>query len=163
MGRIKIFTSGRNQSGSSSADSAPLRDMVARAAFSITSMANNENTWLTIDFGDNILIKPTQYRLQHYDSDKNYMRNWNLLGSTDGVNWEIIKKHGTNWLEGSPPFTKPYQSIIFEIENARNYYKIFKIKMISPNTGAKGENESGTWEICVHSFEVYGFVRGNIN
>ena len=147
--KIKIKSSGWYQSGGS------IYDMVARTAKMSRTRYDIPTPWVTIDFGDNILIKPTHYTLRHYTRDWCYIKNWTVLGSLDGINWEIIKKHSTNWWNDSSPFTKPGQSITFSIASNK-YYRIFKIQMTS-------KNNYPDWSMCVNGFEVYGYVRGNKN
>ena len=107
-----------------------------------------KNSWISFDFGSEMLIKPTKYTLRHYTYDWGYIINWNFLGSLDGISWEIIKKHENH----KSPFTEPRQSITFTISGCNQYYQHFKIQMTGKNSNGYG------WSICVNGFEVYGFV-----
>ena len=115
-----------------------------------------KDAYVTLDF-KTIWIKPTHYTLRHMDWSNHYMMGWNLLGSLDGMNYEIIKKHGTKgWFGSTPasPFTKPEESVTFKIENVNKYYNHFKIQITKKNSG-------DDWGITFNGFEIYGYVRGN--
>ena len=82
--------------------------------------------------------------------DNRYMKHWNLLGSLDGICYEIIKAH-SHWIS---PFGGPGKSKTFKIDNANKYYNHFKIEIT-------GKNSDGWWHITFNGFEIYGDVYGN--
>eukprot|EP01083_Nonionella_stella_P283811 966011_1 len=69
-----------------------INNMVGRTvAWTFTSWISN--AWVSFDFGKNIKIKANKYTLRHYDCDDSYLRNWNFMGSNDGIKWTVIKQH----------------------------------------------------------------------
>ena len=109
------------------------------------------NSWITIDFGQNIAIKPTHYTLRHSKGwDNSYMKSWSLVGSLDGVCWELISKH-SHW---TSPFGKAGKSKTFEIKHCSKYYNAFKVQLT-------GKDSDGEWCICANGFELYGYVECN--
>ena len=108
-----------------------------------------KNSWIEFNF-QTIRIKPTHYTLRHFTLDYSYMKSWNLLGSLDGINYEIIKKH-SHWRS---PFKKSGHSKTFQIENVNKYYQYFKIQIT-------GKDSDGYGGIKFNGLELYGYVCGN--
>ena len=113
-----------------------------------------EKAWVIIDFGPKIKIKPTCYTLRHYKDDDCYLKYWNLLASINGNDWSIIDKH-SHWVS---PFPGKGKSKTFKIGNCAKYYQMFKVQMTGKNSGLAG-GISGSWQICCHCFEIYGFMQ----
>ena len=126
-----------------------INDMVERTP-KCSFSSSVKNSWITFNFGD-IAIKPTHYTLRHYENDSYYIKKWNILGSSDSVNWEIINSH-SHWIS---PFGGPGKSKTFKVKTTK-YYKYFKIQM-------SGRNSSDNWCITINGFEIYGYIWGNKN
>ena len=148
LNKIKLKSSGWSLYGSINA-------MVERAT-KWSYSKDIKNGWVSFDLLS-LQIKPTHYTLRHFDRDGWYMKSWNLLGSLDGTNYEIIKKHGNK----TSPFTFAEQSITFKIENVDKYYRHFKIQITAMNCGAYNYLVYPDWRITFNGFEIYGYVRGN--
>lgn len=56
---------------------------------------NVPNSWVQFDFKDKLIIV-TDYTIQSDGSDGNHLLHWELEGSNDGKNWEVIDKRDTN-------------------------------------------------------------------
>eukprot|EP01084_Bolivina_argentea_P238680 400984_1 len=142
---ISLKSSGWNEQSES------IDYMVSRTSVN-TSTLPKENAWIRFDFGGNIKISPTAYTLRH-SKDKNacYLRNWNLMGSIDGVYWKKIMQHGST-LFSDKSLYKPGQSCTWIIKNCYEYYRFFKIEMTA-------KNSSWSWLICVNGFEIYGYLK----
>ena len=159
LDRIKLESSGwhgGHKGGS-------INDMVGRATnkeqYSYSD--NIKNGWIIVDF-KSIRIKPTHYTLRHWNSgqyvDSMCMKSWNLLGSLDGMKYEIIDKH-SYWIS---PFGKG-KTKTFRIDDSNKYYQYFKIEITGKNSG--GHRNSGSapsdWCISFNDLEIYGYVRSN--
>ncbi len=134
-GLIKLKSSGWNSGWNS------INNMVGRTS-TVTCTSRIKNAWISFDFGKNIKIKPKNYTLRHrYDCDGGYLRNWNLLGSNDGIKWTLIKQHGS-WMSSDKSLNKKGQSHTWTIENCDTFYQMFKIQMT-------GKNRDGHWSFLV--------------
>ena len=129
----------------------------------------SEKGWIVFNFGP-IRIKPTYYTLRHRNSDNCYMKSWNLLGSLDGIKYEILDKHW-HWIS---PFGGPGQSRTFKIDgNSNKYYRYFKIQITGKNSGFQHVKPAlalmggitivtiGHWAITFYGLELYGYVCGD--
>eukprot|EP01084_Bolivina_argentea_P142515 250369_1 len=107
------------------------------------------NAWLMVDFGNNLLIKPTHYTIDHCDKlDFEMMKNWNLEGSIDGIKWNVIYKHENDeWIDKSK-FAKTWKL------NTDNYYNKFRI-IITDKSDTKYRSS-----LRIRRIEFYGHVKG---
>merc|ERR1719387_2086785 len=60
-------------------------------------------SWWQIDLGKRIKLRPNYYSVRHDSSDE-FMRNWELRGSTDGSHWTTLRTH-----ENDGTINKPLQ------------------------------------------------------
>eukprot|EP01084_Bolivina_argentea_P110829 197829_1 len=68
------------------------KDIVSRTSVGNSNTDSVVNGWIMIDF-TKLTIKPTAYSLRASDINGHFLRTWNLEGSQDGNNWDIIKSH----------------------------------------------------------------------
>ena len=84
------------------------------------------------------------------------MKHWNLLGSLDGLAYEIIDEQ-SNWIWPLGKFGFPEKT--FEIDNVNECYQYFKIQITGKNGGHI--DFDCDWLIWFNGLELYGFVQGN--
>eukprot|EP01084_Bolivina_argentea_P015415 28845_1 len=105
------------------------------------------NAWISFDFGKNIKINPTKYTLRHSSCINFYLRGWDFMGSNDGKEWAVIKKHVSD-----TSLNKPRQSHTWTIQNCNTFYQMFKIQMTT-------KDSAGYWCINANGFEIYGHLQ----
>jgi len=125
------------------ADSADATAIVGRQAVRCVTKPNRNGGWFIIDFGDR-KIKPTHYMLRHYISwDTEALRNWNLEGSNNGNNWEIIKVH-----KDDQTLKMKGQCFTWGVQT-NSFYSMFRIRQT-------GSNSNNHWYVALSGFEIYG-------
>eukprot|EP01084_Bolivina_argentea_P018780 34949_1 len=142
-GLVKLNSSGWSKGS--------INDMVGRT-YKWSYSSPKKGSWVTIDFGGNMKIKPNAYTLQYTNNEGGaylFLRNWNFEGSNDGSNWEIIKQHTDD-----TTFNKKNESHTFTINDCNKYYQYFRIKM----TGKTSDNH---WFFVYTMLEIYGHLTGN--
>ena len=111
---------------------------------------DGRDSWISIDFGDKMLIRPTAYSLRQATGWKgnHEMRNWELMGSNNGMDWSAIIRHeNCQDLKNAGNM----ETATWRIENFSSSFQMFKIQMTGPNS-------SGSWEFTTSGFEIYGFL-----
>jgi len=104
-----------------------------------------EGAWFKIDFLHR-KIKPTHYMLRHYSSwDTEALRHWNLEGSNNGINWELIKEH-----KDDKNLNMKGQCYTWGV-NADTFYSMFQIRQT-------GLNSNGHKYMALSGFEIYGWM-----
>ena len=111
---------------------------------------NIVGAWASIEFVDGVTVRPTKYTLSH-ETASHYLclRSWVFEGSNDGAKWTAIREHSNDkslWRKG--------QSHSWDTPNADGYFNRFRVRMT-------GGNSEGSWQLCAHALEIYGFVRGD--
>jgi len=130
-------------SGDLVADSEDASAIAGRQAVRCVTKPNMKGAWFIIDFLHR-KIKPTHYMLRHYISwDTEALRNWNLEGSNNGNNWEIISVHNND-----KNITMKGQCFTWDVET-RTFYSMFRIKQT-------GTNSNNHWYVALSGFEIYG-------
>merc|ERR1712013_226250 len=105
------------------------------------------SAWASIEFTDDVMVRPTHYTLSHYAYTGSYLRSWTFEGRRDGEqHWTLIKMH-TN----DQAFQYQGQSHTWSTPNNKQYFNQFRIHMI-------GLNSFGDWRLMAHALEIYGFV-----
>ena len=100
---------------------------------------------ITIDFGDNIQIKPTAYTIRHaYYDQRNALRSWIFCGYDKHKAQKVILKQ----YKFNRTFNKGYKSHTFKVKSDR-FFKRFSIVMT-------GKNSSGYRDLHVSGLEIYG-------
>ena len=55
---------------------------------------NQRSKWISVDLGEGRLLVPNHYCLRgEACCHRDYLRNWELQGSVDGVSWKTLKSH----------------------------------------------------------------------
>ena len=124
--------------------------MVGNKACRSCSSDKQGGAWASIEFVDDVMVKPTRYTLAHWTwNDFNYLRNWVFEGSSDGEQWTLIKQHSDD-----RALSWPGQSHTWSTPNVDAYFNRFRVRMT-------GEDSDGRWFLTAHALEIYGFVRSN--
>jgi len=56
--------------------------------------ANVANSWMMVDLGFGRALQVDHYCLRHGYSNGNYvLRNWNLEGSNNNIDWSVLRGH----------------------------------------------------------------------
>ena len=125
-----------------------IQDMICRGTTSHHSGLplvgyTGAHPWFTIDFGQNIKIKPRCYTLTHSQNWFGVIRDWCFEGSNTGKDWTIIKQHVDD------KSLSINNSHTFQIENCEQYYRHFRFY-------ATGRQHHGHWEFTASCIEIYG-------
>eukprot|EP01083_Nonionella_stella_P309779 1098337_1 len=104
-----------------------------------------ENSWFSVDFGANVMVKPTHYTLRHDNNNDHFLRSWNFEGSNNGENWNILKQH-----DNDTSLNTAWGTHTWSVECDESY-KMFRIHMMAKNT-----NEN--WHLLCAGFEIYGVL-----
>ncbi|EFA81627.1 hypothetical protein PPL_05618 [Heterostelium album PN500] len=105
------------------------------------------NSYYSVDIGSKYVLCPNYYTMRYAGDSQGSIyaapKNWQLLGSLDGEQWDILTTHhnDTSLKEGYSISGWPIDSI--------HSYRHLKIQMTGPN------QRDGD-ELCVCCFEVYG-------
>jgi len=96
-------------------------------------------------------VKPKKYTLRHgYTSQGHAMRNWDLLGSEDGKQWDLIKRHVDDMTMGDQK--KLQETASWDLSDVKSFYSYFKIKIT-------GNSSSGTDYLMMGGCEIYGTLK----
>jgi len=109
---------------------------------------NIPNSWYSFDLGENNSIIPNYYSLRHDNYPSYVLRSWNLEGSNDNMNWQILKEHrGDDSLQeiaGS--------SASWPLPNLKVPYRYLRVLQTGPNS-------SNSYHLILSGFEVYGTLQ----
>ena len=113
-----------------------------------------EGAWASIEFVDDIMVKPTKYTLSHSMRWTGmFLPSWKFEGSRDGKQWTLIKEHSKKELEGRSDAET--QSNSWSTPNLHEYFNRFRVRA--------GMNSNGEFYGCQylmgHALEIYGFVQ----
>eukprot|EP01084_Bolivina_argentea_P009689 18073_1 len=92
---------------------------------------------------EKIEFKLKKYSLRNNDDNKRILRNWNLEGSTDGINWIIIRRHK---LDSS--LTKRNQIHTWDVDT-NQFFSHFRIHIT-------GKNNYDNYSVNCAGIELYG-------
>ena len=92
-------------------------------------------------------VQLTNYVIQtHNDSSRPYIKNWDLSGSKDGINWVTLDSVTNN-----SSLSKP-SSIFMRKVQTNEFYRAFKLSHTGPNS-------LGYDNIAIAHLELYGSIR----
>eukprot|EP01084_Bolivina_argentea_P049295 90677_1 len=114
----------------------------------IATCTSGKNCWFSVNFGG-CKIKPVSYSLKHDKYNDYYMRDWNLEGSNDGINWTILKQH-----KNDTTINEANKIFGWKIDECDQTYKIFRVNMT-------GRNAKGEWWLHCAGFEICGHLSGH--
>eukprot|EP01095_Lingulamoeba_sp_RSL-Kostka_P013508 TRINITY_DN5622_c1_g1_i1.p1 TRINITY_DN5622_c1_g1~~TRINITY_DN5622_c1_g1_i1.p1 ORF type:complete len:451 (+),score=133.97 TRINITY_DN5622_c1_g1_i1:132-1484(+) len=103
-------------------------------------------SWFAIDLGESRTIIPTHYTLRHganYKGDS--LRNWDLQGSNDGINWVVLKRHTNDASLKNGKFATQ----TWKIEKADTDFRYLRILQT-------GHNSSSHNFLVLSGIEFYG-------
>merc|ERR1712096_345619 len=130
-----------------------VRDMVANTA-RFSYAASKEGAWASIAFQNNVMVKPTAYTLAHTRKRaSSYLNSWDFEGSSDGVQWTLIKRHSGEWECWNPatertPSQVRWRSHTWITSGVDTFFNRFRVRMT-------GKNSNNTWFMMAHALEIY--------
>ena len=106
---------------------------------------NGEKSWICFDLGYSRAIAPTRYALRHGAADKSHaLQHWRLEGSESGASWTILSVHfNENALH------RRFGTGSWRIDAPKAPIRFVRVVQTGPNA-------SGSHELCLGGFEVYG-------
>ncbi|GJQ08758.1 hypothetical protein GpartN1_g549.t1 [Galdieria partita] len=116
---------------------------INRSSFALPN--SSSLVWFTLDLGVDRLLACSFYTLAHDGSESNFLRNWCLEGSKDGIDWIVLKEH-----QNDKALQFPMQRATWKLEEAasREFYRYFRVVAGPPCK-----------RINLGSFEFYGRLR----
>ena len=118
-------------------------------------------SWWQIDLGKRIKLRPNYYSVRHDSSDE-FMRNWELRGSTDGSHWTTLRTH-----ENDGTINKPLQCASWPVPGVgartregegegegEGGWTIFRVVSTGPNASACNPHR-----LCMTYLELYGVLE----
>ena len=106
---------------------------------------NRSNQWISFEFADFMLIKPTEYMIRSSENECG-PSTWILEGSMDSTHWDELD-HVTN----DDQLKDPGSSGVYQITTTDKYYKYFRITQ-------KGPNHKKTSALTIGFFDIGGSV-----
>jgi len=160
-------------------DSAPANAIVGRELVRcITTSINalDQSNYFQVELKD-FTLRPTHYSLKHFvSSDAHALRNWNLQGSIDGKDWQVLKEHknDTNlngrgstctWIidpeqpsssssDQTPARPNQHAHVItpsIALASPKYWYRFFRIILTGPNSCSQ-------YALACSGMELYGYV-----
>ena len=159
MGIVKVF--------SSSLGKGNLSDFVGRNLVNLRT-ENEENSFFGVDLGENRYLNPSCYSIKNRNSSSHVMLCWNLEGSNDKINYEILDTRIFNLNEYNDKLEKernllkqPGCTSTWGIskkirEKYPNGFRYFVLKQID-------KNSNGSFNLALSGFELYGDSVGDWN
>ncbi|EGC28716.1 hypothetical protein DICPUDRAFT_51693 [Dictyostelium purpureum] len=106
-----------------------------------------ENSFFCVDLGAKHVLCPTYYSMRYGGDSQGSIyaapKNWQLLGSLDGIEWSILCDH-----KNDMSLKEGYSIAGWEVKSIHSY-RYLKILQTGPN-------QRDGHELCVCCFEVYG-------
>ena len=105
--------------------------LVDHLSESYHNYVDGEDSWVAVDLGEGRSLRLDHYCLRS-DSFATYkLRNWNLQGTNDGVEWTTLRQHVNDQsLEDTPMSTAAWP-----VEGCDVAYRYFRIFNTGPNSG----------------------------
>ena len=107
--------------------------------------------WCLVDLGPSGCLIPKHYTLRHDQSD-NYLREWTLEGSQDGVSWHLLSTH----VDEGPKGRHEWGGWPLCGANARRPYSSFRVVL---GSGSRA-TATGQRVLCLSELEFYGHFVG---
>lgn len=104
-------------------------------------------SWWMVDLGERHRLRCTRYSLRH-DGSSDYLRDWCLQGSVDGVSWKTLISHSN---DQTLKMSGQYAS--WPIRDHGNGYRFryFKVLQTVPNSSAPNPTH-----VSLSHFDLYG-------
>lgn len=155
---------GKAQAFASSVGFGKIEDFLTRTANNLRT-GNEPNSYLGVDIGNRYLL-PSAYSLRNRNSKSHVCYNWQLEGSRDQVNWQILDRrvHYTgddsydyNFETDRNALKTPGATSTWGIDPEAldpEGYRFFRIVQID-------KNSSGSYNLALSNIEIYGkAIRG---
>ena len=160
IGLVKVF--------SSSLGKGKLSDFVGRNLVNLRT-ENEENSFFGVDLGENRYLIPSCYSIKNRNSSSHVMLCWNLEGSNDKINYEILdtrifgglkdyndKLEKERNLLKQPGCTSTWGISKKIREKFPKGFRYFILKQID-------KNSNGSYNLAISGFELYGDSFGDWN
>ena len=155
IGQVKVFASslGKGQLG----------DFVGRNLVNLRTL-NEENSFFGVDLGEERFLIPSAYSIRNRNSSSHVMLCWNLEGSNDKMNFEVLdtrifsnntnSKYHQNLEKERNLLKQPGCTSTWGVskkirEKFPNGFRYFIVKQID-------KNSSGGYNMAISGFELYG-------
>lgn len=114
------------------------------------SSKNEVNSWISFDF-KNYQVTPTNYTIQSFPCSSNgyaHPKSWNIEGSNDNTNWEIIdRQEESSVLNG--------ESVTYTFPIGKDHKKAFRYLRMR----ITGQNWGEIDTLCISAIEFYGILN----
>ena len=130
--------------------SAPTSSLVNRELVRCVTVAKPDQ-WFCIDL-HSYTLQPSHYTLQHYSAfDTEALRHWQLEGSLDGVQWDVLSLHANDSAlqKKGQPHTWP---IRHSPHTQGRFYRLFRIHQTGPNS-------NNNHYLALSGVELYGWLQ----
>ena len=129
-----------------------LEDILSREPGALNCHTNDDRrAWFAIDLG--VWISPTSYTLRHARGyGRSALRTWQLQGSKDGINWNVLLDHIGDEKLGEPGSSATWQIPPHPEEGGG--WRHIRIQQMGKNASAQ------THYLSLSGFEIYGTVTG---
>ena len=119
------------------------------------------NSWMSVDLGAQVRLRPTHYCLRNDGNDGCVLRHWVLEGSVDEEAWRVLRQHQNDTsLQGSMSTAAwPVEAAAAAGEGegeggAAGYYRYFRVRQTGKDSSGKHHY------LCCAGMELYGTLRG---
>lgn len=90
----------------------------------------NSDSWMAVDLGEGRLLRLDHYCLRSDNFDTYKLRNWNLQGTNDGVEWTTLRQHVNDQSLGDTPMS----TAAWPVEGCNVAYRYFRVFKTGPNS-----------------------------
>jgi hypothetical protein len=134
---------------SSYADTTPGQAVLVSNTRTINRTKDSRGSWVQLTLERALVLR--HYALRHgWRSGWWRLRNWQLLGSSDGQGWEVLKTHTDDRSLPDQGFGVAH----WPVPGVTKAYRCFRILMTGPNSYP-------TFELCCAGFNLFGVYEGN--
>ena len=106
------------------------------------------NSWMMVDLGFGRALQVDHYCLRHgFDGGSYVLRNWNLEGSNDNIDWTVLREHNDDTSLAQEAYSESHWDVNSAASNSP--YRFFRILQTGPNS-------SGDNNLMCCGIELYG-------
>jgi hypothetical protein len=106
-----------------------------------------EGSWVEVRLPPGRSLVPTHYALRHGESDSTRLRHWELRGSSDGKEWEVLKKHNDDRSLPDGAFGVAHWPL-----DTTKAFSHFRVHQTGTNWSSYGDN----YHLCCAGIELFG-------
>lgn len=114
--------------------------------FSPNRFGDMKEPWVSLDLSDRFRLCCTHYFFRHDSSASNFIRSWDLQGSTDAEKWIVLSSVRNNM-----GISFPGACLDKTVDSGGQFYRHFRVVMTGPNS-----SQSDQLVIC--GLELYGLL-----